>query len=120
MSGLRSVLHNFNNNDHRHANLARMINKDLSSIINEITLTPNETYNLIDHTKQPMTKRSIFPILLFETADQKDIDMIKQQVKDLYTNQLAEMKVLEDVISVTNISRGLINENRLKFNQITR
>ena len=26
--------------------------------------------------------------------------------------------MLEDVISVTNISRGLINENRLKINQI--
>ena len=55
---------------------------------------------------------------LFGTADQKDIDMIKQQVKDLYSNQLAEKKMLEDVISVTNISRGLINENRLKINQI--
>ena len=55
---------------------------------------------------------------LFGTADQKHIDMIKQQVKDLYSSQLAEKKVLEDVISVTNISRGLINENRLRINQI--
>ena len=55
---------------------------------------------------------------LFGTADQKDIDMIKQHVKDLYSNQLAEKKVLEDEISVTNVSRGLINENRLKINQI--
>ena len=55
---------------------------------------------------------------LFGTADQKDIDMTKQQVKDMYSNQLAEKKVLEDVISATNISRGLINENRLKINQI--
>ena len=47
---------------------------------------------------------------LFGTADQKDIHMIKQQVKDLYSNQLSEKKVLQDVISVTNISRGLINE----------
>ena len=44
--------------------------------------------------------------------------MIKQQVKDLYSNQLAENKVLVDVISVTNIIRGLINGNRLKINQI--
>ena len=44
--------------------------------------------------------------------------MIKQQVKDMYSNQLAEKKVLEDVISVTNISRGLINENKLKTYQI--
>ena len=100
-----------------------MTKEDLPSIINEITLTQNEAYNLIDHTEQPRTKRLILPLgglfnFLFGTADQKDIDMIKQQVKDLYSNQLAEKKVLEDVISVTNISRGLINENRLKINQI--
>ena len=41
-SGLRSVLHNFNKNDHRYAHLARMTKEDLSSIINEITLTQNQ------------------------------------------------------------------------------
>ena len=81
-SGLRTVLHNFNNNDHRYAHLARMTKEDLSSIINEITLTQNEAYNLIDHTKQPRTKRSILPLgglfkFLFGTTDQKDIDMTK-------------------------------------------
>ena len=55
---------------------------------------------------------------LLGTADQKDIDMIKQQVKDLYYNQLPEKKVLEDVISVTNISRGLLNEKRIQINKI--
>ena len=55
---------------------------------------------------------------LFGTADQKDIDMIRQQVKDLNSSQLAEKKALDDVITVANISRGLINENRLKINQI--
>ena len=61
-SGLRSVLHNFNKNDHRYAHLARMTKEDLSSIINEITLTQNEAYNLIGHTKQTRTKRSILPL----------------------------------------------------------
>ena len=88
-----------------------------------MTLTQNEVYNLRDHAKQPRTKRSILPLgglfnFLFGIADQKDINMIKQQVKDLYCNQLAKKKMLEDVISVTNISRQLINENRLKINQI--
>ena len=122
-SGLRSVLHNFNKNVHRYAHLASMTKEDLSSIINEITLTQNEAYNLIGHTKQTRTKRSILPLgglfnFLFGTADQKDIDISKQQVKYLYSNQLAEKKVLEDVISVTNISKGLKNENRLKINEI--
>ena len=97
-SGLRSVRLNFNNNDQRYAHLAGMTKEDLSSIINEITLTQNEAYNLIDHTKQLRTKRSILPLgglfnFLFGTADQKDIDMTKQQVKDLKYNQLAEKKV---------------------------
>ena len=100
-----------------------MNKEDLSSIINDIPLTQNEAYNLIDYIKQPRTKRSILPLgglftFIFGTADQKDIDMIKQQLKDLYSNQLAERKALQDVISVTNISIGLINENRLKINQI--
>ena len=120
---MRSVLHNFNNNDHRYAHLARMAKEDLTSLINEIILTQNEAYNLIDHTKQPRSKRSTLPLgglfnFLFGTADQKDIDMIEQQIKNMYFNQLAEKKVLEDAISVTNIFRGLINENRLKINQI--
>ena len=89
-SGLRSFLPNFNINDHRFAHLARMTKEDLTSIISEITLTQNEAYNQIDHTKQPRTKRSILPLgglfnFLFGTADQKDIGMIKQQVKDLYS-----------------------------------
>ena len=37
-----------------------MTKEGLSSIINEITLSPNEAYNLIDHTKQPRTKSSTF------------------------------------------------------------
>ena len=61
-SGLRSVLHNFNNNDHGYAHLARMAKEDLSSIIHEITLTQNEAYNLIGYTEQPRTKRSILPL----------------------------------------------------------
>ena len=99
-----------------------MTQEDLSSIINEITLTQNEAYNLIDHTEQPRTKRSIHPLeglfnFLFGSADQKDIDMIKQQGRDLYSNQLAEKKVLDDVISVTNISRGLINDTISVINE---
>ena len=83
-SGLRSVLHTFSNNNHRYAHLARMTKEDLTSILNEITLTQNEACNLINHTKQPRTKRSILPLgelfnFLFGTADWKDIDMINNK-----------------------------------------
>ena len=47
----------------------------------------------------------------FGTADQKDIDLLKQQGKELYENQVDQEEILNDIISVANISRGLINQN---------
>ena len=35
---------------------------------------------------------------------------MKQDVKRLYDNQISQSKVLNDVISIANILRGLINE----------
>ena len=43
---------------------------------------------------------------------------MKQDIKRLYDNQISQSKVLNDVISLANILRGLINENILKINQI--
>ena len=43
---------------------------------------------------------------------------MKQDVQKLYTNQISQSKVLNDVISIANISRGLNNANILKINQI--
>ena len=43
---------------------------------------------------------------------------MKQDIQKLYDNQISQLKVLNDVISIANISRGLINENVLKINQI--
>ena len=43
---------------------------------------------------------------------------MKEDIQRLYENQVDQPKVLNDVISLTNISRGLINENILKINQI--
>ena len=55
-----------------------MTKEDLSSVINEITLTQNEVFNLIGYTKQPRTKGSTLPLgglfnFLFGTANQKDM-----------------------------------------------
>ena len=44
---------------------------------------------------------------------------MKQDIKKLYNNQIRQYKVLNDAISIANISRGLINENIIKINQIT-
>ena len=43
---------------------------------------------------------------------------MKQDIKKLYDNQMSHSKVLSNVISIANISRGLINENILIINQI--
>ena len=43
---------------------------------------------------------------------------MKQDVQKLYDNQISQSKVLNDVISIANISRSLINANIMKINQI--
>ena len=55
---------------------------------------------------------------LFGTADQKDMFILKQQVKELYKNQVDQEVILHDIISVANKSRGLINQNIMKINDI--
>ena len=69
-----------------------------------------------------MTEYVIFhPIdnILFGTADQSDVDLLKVDVKQLYDNQVDQTQILDKVVTITNISKGLINENRLKINMIT-
>ena len=43
---------------------------------------------------------------------------MKQDIQKLYDNQISQSKVLNDVISIANISRSLINANIMKINQI--
>ena len=67
----------------------------------------------MNNNKNNRHKRSLLPL-----ADQKDIDLLKQQVKELYENQVDQEEILNDIISVANISRGLINQNIMKINDI--
>ena len=99
---------------------------DINLVLHEITSMQMETLNLIDNVHRPKdirTKRSLLPFggffhLLFGTAKDEDVKSMKQDVKRLYDNQITQSKVLNDVISIANILRGLINENILKINQI--
>ena len=99
---------------------------DLSSALDQIHITRTEVSDLIGHmnnNKNNRHKRSLLPLgglfnFLFGTADQKDIDLLKQQVKELYENQVDQEGILNDTISVANISRGLINQNIMKINDI--
>ena len=55
---------------------------------------------------------------LFGTANDGDVTSMKKDIQKLYDNQIGQSKVLNDVISIANISRGLINVNIMKINQI--
>ena len=85
-----------------------------------------EAFNLIDHihkSKDIRTKRSLLPFgrlfnFLFGTANDDDVRTVKQDVQKSYDNQISQSKVLNDVISIANISRCLINANIMKINQI--
>ena len=39
-------------------------------------------------------------------------------MKQLYENQIDQTEILDEIITITNISRGLINENRLNIDMI--
>ena len=92
---------------------------DLSSALDQIQITRTQVSDLtghMNHDKNNRHKRSLLPLgglfnFLFGAADQKDIDLLKQQVKELYENQVDQEEILNDIISVANISRGLINQN---------
>ena len=88
----------------------------------EISTTRLQASNLIDHAlnnNHKTFKRSLLPLgglfsFLFGTADQSDVDSLKADVKQLYDNQVDQTQILDEIVTITNISRGLINENRLK------
>ena len=90
---------------------------DLDSVLHEITSTQTEASNLIHHIHKPRNnrnKRSLLPFgglfhFLFGTADDEDVESMKHYIQKLYDNQVEQSKVLNDVISITTISRGLIN-----------
>ena len=116
----------FQSDDLRYSLLLKMTMDDIDSVLCKITSTQIETLNLIDNIHRPedfRTKRSLLPLgglfhFLFGTAKDKDVKSMKQDIKKLYDNQMSQSKVLNDVISLANISGGLISENLLKINHI--
>ena len=95
---------------------------DITLALGEIMNMQTEASNLIGHIKN-RNKRFLLPLgglfgFLFGTADKADLDALKVDVKQLYQNQMDQTNVLNDIITVTNVSRGLINENIKKINNI--
>ena len=106
----------------RYMELLNITVDDLNLALDEILHMQTEASNLIDHLAD-RHKRSLLPFgglfsFLFGTADQNDLDSVKADIKQLYQNQMDQTNVLNDVISITNVSRGLINENIKKINNI--
>ena len=95
---------------------------DIYSVLFEITSTQIETFNIIAHIHKPRdirTKRSLLPFgglfnFLFGTSNDDDVRSMKQDVQKLSGNQISQSKVLNDVISIANISRGF---NQCKYHE---
>ena len=100
--------------------------EDINLVLCKITSTLIEAFNLIDHILKPKdirTKKSLLPFgglfhFLFGSANDDDIRSMKQDIQKLYDDQISQSKVFNDVISITNISRDLMNANIMKINQI--
>ena len=96
---------------------------DINVAINDIIRTQDQFTNItgLIHDENGIHKRSLLPLgglfsFLFGTADQNDLDEIKKDVQTIYDNQMTQAEVLNDIISISNVSRTLINENRQKIN----
>ena len=109
--------------DKTHEHLIGLTVDNINMAIKDIT-EAHEIFTNISgmvHNENNRNKRSLLPLgglfsFLFGTADQDDLDDIKKEVQTIYDNQVHQTEVLNDVISISNVSRTLINENREKIN----
>ena len=116
----------FQSSDLRYSLLLNMTMDDINSILCKITSTQIESINLIDTIHRPKDtrmKRFLLPFgrlfnFLFGTAKDDDVRPMKQDIIKLYDNQISQSKVLNDIISIANISRGPVNENVVRINQL--
>ena len=119
---LSRLLANFHNENSRYLHLIDLTLGDLNSTTFELRDMYSDSSNLIGHIHN-RNKRSLLPLggllsFLFGTANQDDIDSIKQDVKTLYANQVDQSEVLNELVTITNVSRGLINDNRNIINTL--
>ena len=97
----------------RHQRLLNMTGHHVNNIVDTLDQAYTMFVNLIkiisgQTQNQRIFIRSILPLegilgFLFGTADQKDLDEIKKNIKIIYENQIKQGKVLDDSISITNI-----------------
>lgn len=123
IAGSIAHLENEREYDHHHRHLIRLTKQDVNKSIMALDSTYDKFTQICDNMQNgnQRYKRSLLPLgglfsFLFGTADQNDLNEIKDQVKTIYDNQVNQAKVLSDIITITNVSRSLINENRQLIN----
>ena len=112
--------------DDRYMKHFNMTKEDLDRTIDRLTDIHSKSYNLIGTTRNHpsnIVNRSLLPLgnilgFLFGTASSGDIKGLKKDIQTLYANQVKHGEILNEVITITNISRGLIHENRLTINNL--
>ena len=113
---------NFHNEDPRYLHLIDLTFGDLNSTTFELRDMHSDSSNLIGYIHN-RNKRSFLPLggllsFLFGTANQDDINSIKQDVRTLYANQFDQSVVLNELVTTPHVSRGLINDNRNIINNL--
>ena len=111
-SYLMSQMPLFQYKDPRYTHLFNVTLDGINMAITEISTTRLEVSNLIDHAlnnNNRRFKRSLLPLgdlfsFLFRTADKSDVDSLKADVKQLYENQIDQTEILDETITITNIS----------------
>ena len=68
--------------------------------------------------KDPFFPLVVYLVSYLAQQIKNDLDSLKAYIKQLYENPMDQTNILNDVISITNVSRGLINENIKKINNI--
>ena len=111
--------------DTSHNHLISLTQHDISLAISDITEANQRFLNITDkiHNDNNRHKRSLLPLgglfsFLFGTADQNDLNDIKKDVQTINDNQVNQAEVLNDIVSISNVSRTLIKENREKINDM--
>ena len=111
--------------DTSHNHLISLTQHDISLAISDITEANKRFLIITDkiHNDSNRHKISLLPLgglfsFLFGNADQNDLNDMKKDVQTIYDNQVNQAEVLNDIVSISNVSRTLINENREKINDM--
>ena len=125
IAGSLAHLQSERNFGHHHRYLIELTRQDVNQSIMSLDDFYDKFLQIVNHIQSHSKryKRSLLPLgnlfsFLFGTTNQDDLNSIKAQVKEIYENQVNQAKVLTDIVSITNVSRSLINENRLLINRM--